>query len=221
MEKKSKSHTEGPRSLNETPTQYFNPRNDTYHTRHYLPHWQQNNVPFFVTFRLADSLPKEKLDRWKAEREAWLREHPEPWNESTESEYHDRFSGQVDEWLDQGSGSCLLRHEHNAQVIANSLMHFDGARYQLWAFVVMPNHVHACLQTNHPNTLHAILKSWKGYTARAINKRIGRKGTLWQNDYFDRLIRNESHLFKVIEYIRNNPRKANLRIGEYILWEKT
>jgi type I restriction enzyme R subunit len=196
---------------------FFNPYGEIDKTTHHLPHWQQGETWVFVTWRLVDSLPKAKLDQWKAEREAWLKHHPEPWNEETEAEYHERFSRQIDEWLDQGSGSCVLKDPANAKIVSDALRHFDGDRYELASFVVMPNHVHVLFRPLGPHSLPEILKSWKGFTAREINKRIGKAGTLWQDEYWDRLIRNERHFFKVAEYIRENPVKAKLRDGQFIL----
>jgi type I restriction enzyme R subunit len=186
-------------------------------TIHRLPHWQQGNVWVFVTWRLGDSLPKAKLDQWNGEREIWLKLHPEPWDEKIEAEYHERFSRQIDEWLDQGSGSCVLKDSANAKSVAEALRHFDGERYELASFVVMPNHVHVLFRPLGDHVLADILKSWKGFTAREINKRLGKKGGLWQGEYWDRLIRNERHFSKVAEYIRENPVKARLREGEFIL----
>jgi type I restriction enzyme R subunit len=185
-------------------------------TIHRLPHWQQGNVWVFVTWRLGDSLPKAKLDQWNGEREIWLKLHPEPWDEKIEAEYHERFSRQIDEWLDQGSGSCVLKDPANAKSVAEALRHFDGERYELASFVVMPNHVHVLFRPLGDHVLADILKSWKGFTAREINKRLGKKGRLWQGEYWDRLIRNERHFSKVVEYIRENPVKARLREGEFI-----
>jgi type I restriction enzyme R subunit len=197
----------------ESPRSFFNPDAEIDITRNHLPHWQQGEAWVFVTWRLGDSLPKAKLDEWKAEREAWVKHHPEPWDEKTEAEYHERFSRQIDEWLDQGSGSCVLKDPANAKIVADALRHFDGERYELASFVVMPNHVHVLFRPLRGHALPEILKSWKGFTAREINKRIGKTGALWQDEYFDRLIRNERHFFKVAEYIRENPGKAKLEGG--------
>ena len=172
----------------------------------------------FVTWRLGDSLPKAKLDQWKEERAIWLSHHPEPWDEKTEAEFHARFSSQMDEWLDQGSGSCVLKDPGNAGIVADALRHFDGERYEIASFVVMPNHVHVLFRPLGKHTLPEILKSWKGFTARKINKRIGKTGALWQNEYWDRLIRSERHFFKVAEYIRENPVKAGFKESGFV-WE--
>lgn len=184
---------------------FYNPDAETEKHRRNLPHWQQGEVWVFITWRLGDSLPKAKLDQWKDERAIWLSHHPEPWDEKIEAEYHDRFSQQIDEWLDQGIGSCVLKDPANAKIVADALRHFDGERYELASFVVMPNHVHVLFRPLEEHALAEIVKSWKGFTAREINKRIGTAGPLWQDEYWDRLIRNKRHFFKVAEYIRKNP----------------
>lgn len=204
----------------ENPRSFFNPNAKIHITKNNLPHWQQDEVWTFVTWRLGDSLPQTKLDQWKQERAIWLSKNPEPWNEIIEAEYHSHFSQQIDDWLDQGSGSCVLKDPANAQIVSEALRRFDKERYRIAMFVVMPNHVHVLFQPFEERTLPAILKSWKGFTAREINKRNGRSGALWQNEYWDRLIRNERHFFKVAEYIRENPRKAQLKKENYFLWEK-
>ena len=196
---------------------FFNPNAEIDVRQNRLPHWQQGEAWVFVTWRLGDSLPKAKLDQWKEERAIWLSHHPEPWDEKTETEYHDRFSRQIDEWLDQGSGSCVLKDPANAKIVADALRNFDRERYEIASFVVMPNHVHVLFRPLGDHALAEILKSWKGFTAREINKRLGKSGALWQDEYWDRLIRNERHYFKVAEYIRENPVKAKVREGQFIL----
>tara|TARA_R100000027_G_scaffold958_1_gene1089 strand:+ start:391 stop:1032 length:642 start_codon:yes stop_codon:yes gene_type:complete len=188
--------------------------------RRNLPHWQQDEVWVYATWRLADSIPQSKLNQWKVERSDWMSRHPEPWDETTESEYHERFSQKIDEWLDKGMGSCVLRDSRNAKIVAWAIRHFDDDRYRIASFVVIPNHVHVLIQPKGDNTVSKILKSWKGFTAREINRRLGSKGTLWQNEYWDRLIRSERHFFKVLEYIRENPTKAKLAQREYIFEER-
>ncbi len=205
----------------ENPHSFFNPDAEIDVTRNHLPHWQQGEAWVFVTWRLGDSLPKAKLDEWKEERDARMKHHPEPWDEKTEAEYHERFSRQIDEWLDQGSGSCVLADPANAKIVADALKHFDGERYELASFVVMPNHVHVLFRPLGEHGLADIVKSWKGFTAREINKRIGKSGSLWQDEYFDRLIRSDAHFFKVAEYIRENPVKAKLENGRYLLEERS
>jgi len=207
--------TEHNRGL-ENPHSFFDPDAEIEVTANRLPHWQQGETWVFVTWRLADSIPKAKLDQWKEERAIWFSLHPEPWDAATEAKYHDRFSVQIDEWLDAGSGSCVLKDPENAKIVVDALRHFEGERYEIDAFAVMPNHVHVLFLPLGKHALPEILKSWKGYTARKINMRMGRAGELWQDEYWDRLIRSEQHFLKVAEYIRENPLKARLGEGEFV-----
>ena len=111
-------------------------------TRRNLPHWRQAGCMYYVTFRLADSLPQSLLKQWQAERVLWLKLNPRPWSEAVMREYSRRFQGPVEKWLDAGHGSCTLRDPAKRAVVADALRFFDGKRYALDAFVVMPNHVH-------------------------------------------------------------------------------
>lgn len=181
-----------------------------------LPHWQQEDTWIFVTWRLHDSLPQSKLARWREERKTWQDLHPLPWDERTEAEYHQRFSARIDEWLDAGSGSCVLREPENSAIVLDTLKHFDGVRYRLAAYVVMPNHVHVLFSPGNGYLLADILHSWKRHTARVINRRENRSGALWQADYWDTLIRSREHFDWVCDYMRKNP--AGLAAGSYRLW---
>lgn len=198
---------------------FFNPYEDIRHTENRLPHWQQKGAVYFVTFRLADALPTRLRNQWENERESWLRVHPESWNAQNEREYHQRFSGAIERWLDAGHGSCLLRQRHCAEIVAETLRHFEGERVVMISFVVMTNHVHALFVQNPVWPLEKLLQSWKRFTTREINKLLERAGSLWQRDYFDRLVRDEKHFANCVRYIRRNPEKARLPPTEFILWE--
>lgn len=200
--------------------QFIDPFSPIAQHEHRLPHWQQGEVYYFVTWRLADALPVGKLAQWKEQRATWLQLHPPPWTVETESEFHATFTEAIDRWLDAGAGSCVLRDPVLARVIADGLLHFDGQRYEMDSFVIMPNHVHALFRLMTPYRLESVLKGWKGFTAREINRRLGRRGALWQDDYWDRLIRNESHWAKCREYIFDNPIKAKLPSGEYLVFDR-
>ncbi|HSJ02768.1 MAG: transposase [Verrucomicrobium sp.] len=174
----------------------------------------------FVTWRLADAIPRSQLKALVDHRKAWLELHPKPWDARTEAEYHARFSQKVDAWLDAGSGTCVLRSPTAAQIVAGALHFFDGQRYLLDSYVVMPNHVHVIFSPRHEFTMAEILHSWKRHTARQINLLLRREGELWQERYWDRLLRDPLHHLMCRVYIRQNPAKAKLRDGEYILWER-
>lgn len=116
----------------------------------------------------------------------------------------------VDSELDRGLGDCLLRLPACAELVQNTLLHFDCQRYRLMAWCVMPNHVHALLQIWHGHPLGRILHSWKSHSARQINTLLGRAGPLWQADYFDTFMRDDDHLQAEATYIEWNPVKAKL-----------
>lgn len=199
---------------------FFDPYSSVNPKEHRVPHWHQPGVYCSVTWRMGDSLPREVLDEWKAERDAWLREHPEPWTEAIELEHFDRFSRRMDKWLDAGKGSCPFRKPELARIVGDAILHFDGDRYEVVSYVVMPNHVHVLFRPLNGHTIGEIVKSWKGFSAREVNKRLGKTGSLWMDEYWDRLIRNEDHFEQVCDYIRNNPVKSGLKEGEYLLYEK-
>jgi type I restriction enzyme R subunit len=115
-----------------------------------LPHWRQDDVTYFVTFRLGDSIPWQAMKEWAAERAAWIRCHgfdpkefrSECLSADEQRDYNRRFGKRFHELLDAGYGSCLLRKEINWRTVAEALDHFEGKRYDLGGYVVMPNHVH-------------------------------------------------------------------------------
>ena len=181
-----------------------------------LPHWEQDGTTCFVTFRLADAMPQEKLDEWRAEKELWLKRNPEPWDMETEIIYHERFGEQINRYLDSNYGSCVLQEPQIRKIVEDSLAHFDGERYRLFAFVVMPNHVHVLFTPMPGNTISDILHTWKSFTAHSINKALELSGPLWQKEYWDRYIRNERQFERTVDYIiDNNPELA--KIGEAAL----
>jgi putative transposase len=198
---------------------FFNPYAEIRQTENRLPHWRQEAATYFITFRLNDAVPAKLRYQWEDERAAWLRVHAEPWSAEVERAYHQRFSGAIEDWLDAGHGSCLLRRLDCRTVVSEALHHFDGERIALISFVVMPNHVHAILVQNPEWPLEKVLYSWKTFSARKINALLERRGSFWQRSYFDRLIRDEKHFGNCIRYIRRNPERAHLRETEYLLYE--
>ena len=194
----------------------YDPNKKTDKARRHLPHWEQEGVTQFVTFRQVDAIAREKLDQWHAEREAWLCAHPQPWNFETEEMYHRLFSERLEIWLDQGAGSCVLAREDAARLVENAMRHFDGERYILDAYVIMPNHVHVLLKPLRDHTLSDIMHSWKSFTSREIKKLydLGAE-PFWQGERFDHALRSEAALEAKREYIRQNPTKlkSGFRVG--------
>jgi REP element-mobilizing transposase RayT len=177
-------------------------RTQGWRSRGYLPHFDHPGLIQAVTFRLADAMPAERRDEWelfsKIEDDAVRRQ-------------------KIEDYLDAGHGSCVLRDDRAAQIVETALLFFDGQRYRLLAWVVMPNHVHVIVEPmpNHP--LGSILHSWKSYTANEVNKLLRRTGALWEPEYHDRFIRDERHLKNAINYVHENPVKARL-VKQAELW---
>ncbi len=200
---------------------FFNPQADTKTTRHKLPHWQQGEVAIFVTFRLADSLPKKLLDSWLAALDAFLTSHPKPWDNATEAIFHSQFSDKLDEYLDAGHGCCALRDSEVSEIVADRFHQLDDQRYHLWNYVIMPNHVHVLFTPENHAALPAIIGGWKRVSSRLIHKTgLSTLNPFWQPEYFDRLVRSPEHFEMIRSYVRENPAKAGLKSG-FILWERS
>ena len=121
-----------------------------------------------------------------------------------------------EKFLDQNVGECYLRDHRAAKIVADSLKHFDGIRYLLFAWCVMPNHVHAVFSCVEGFDTSSILHSLKGFTSREINKILGRSGTLWQAESFDRCIRDSQELERTIDYVLGNPAACGMENWPFI-----
>ena len=175
------------------------PRGYGWHSRGYLPHFDGGSIPQSITFRLFDSLPKAILEQWSHELEPHL-------SELIDIEMRKRIAA----YLDQGHGSCYLKEPRVAKIVQDALLFFDKEKYLLSAWVVMPNHVHLVTTPLPGKPLAGIMQSLKSFTANEANKLLGRRGTFWMPDYFDRYIRSQRHLAAAIAYVENNPVKAGL-----------
>jgi REP element-mobilizing transposase RayT len=162
-----------------------------WHSRGYLPHFDNPGTLQSITFRLADTLPQSKKHLWE-EKDPQLKYQ------------------KIEHLLDQGLGECWLKNPAIAGIVENAFLHFDGERYHLLAWVIMPNHVHLLIETKHGFALGDVIHSWKSYTSLKSNEALSRQGDFWSPDYFDRYIRNHDHYQRVIRYIHNNPVKAGL-----------
>jgi len=183
-------------------------------SRRYLPHWETNHAIYFVTFRLADSLPRKLVAQLGKEREAIRMASRAGTATPADVARLQRLRAilqKAERCLDGGLGACHLREVRVARIVSQALCRFDGDRYRLIAWSVMPNHVHVVFSPIRGHKLEAILHSWKSYTANAANRILARTGHFWQREYFDHLVRNEPSLQKIVRYVLENPSRAGLR----------
>lgn len=181
-----------------------------------LPHCEQKGIVQFVTFRLGDSLPQSRIAELKEAREIFKANNPEPWSEETTMKFRNLVGRFESKLLDKGYGSCILRDPRARSVVEESLHYNDKVRYDLIAYVVMPNHVHVLFRPYPDSKLEEIIHTLKSFTATRINKSLGRRGNVWMSNYFDRMVRSEEHLEYCIKYIRQNPRF--LKAADYALF---
>jgi REP element-mobilizing transposase RayT len=187
--------------------------------RGHLPHWEKEGATYFITFRLADSLPKSVLDRISSERETIVKTAIQLRRNLTadETKKIQKLSTRiVEQYLDNGAGACHLRRPEIASIAADALGHFDNKKYRLFAWCVMPNHVHVVVRLLPGNKLADVVHSWKSFTAKRANELLGRSGSFWQREYYDHLIRDEQELERAIRYVGANPAKAGLRDWKWV-----
>jgi REP element-mobilizing transposase RayT len=122
----------------------------------------------------------------------------------------------IEEYFDRGFGKCSLRDPRIGELMAGALRLWDGKRYRLVAWCVMPNHVLVLFRLLPGYELAAVMRSWKSYTARMANRILGGSGMFWQREYYDRLIRNEEEFERAIRYVMSNPERAGLRDWRWV-----
>ncbi|RYG42994.1 hypothetical protein EON79_17840, partial [bacterium] len=177
----------------------------------HLPHWTKEGATYFVTFRLADSVPASKREEWRSERARY--EEMERTGKLAESERHEfrrLLREEVNQYLDRGEGEALLRETPVAELVEGALRHFDGDRYALQAWSVMPNHVHVVVRPLGEYTLDSILHSWKSFTSHRINEVLERSGDVWMDESYDHLIRDEGDWNRCVAYTAENPARAGM-----------
>ena len=157
-----------------------------------VPHLYKDGCTYFVTFCLFDSIPV------KADQRRRLRKDDDPETLARSSEPLDDH------------GSLILKRPEIAEIVEGALGYFQGERYGLHAWVVMPNHVHTVFTPFTGQGVTGVLHSWKSFTASAINRVLGDSGQVWQHESFDHLIRSHESLVRLVAYVENNPVAAGL-----------
>ncbi len=171
-----------------------------------LPHWEMDSGIYFVTFRLADSLPEAVLQQMRRRLSSKLE------NEDRKRQ----LARAIERYLDEGTGACYLKQTRVAALVAGVIHHEDGRAYRLMAWVVMPNHVHLVFRLLPGRKLANTLQALKSYTAHEANRLLGRKGGFWQREYFDHLVRNGNELDRAVRYVLANPEKAGLAHWKWV-----
>jgi REP element-mobilizing transposase RayT len=179
-----------------------------WHERGYLPHRDEPGLTQFVTFHLTDSFPESLRSEW---------EH----FAKIENDREQRRL--LEAYLDKGRGECHLHRPEVAKLVEDNFCQFSGAgcgsqsriapehaaRYELRAWVVMPNHVHLLFKVGTASMSETV-GAWKKHTGRLANKLLGKQGAFWAEDYFDVFMRDAEHELQTVRYIENNPTKAKL-----------
>lgn len=164
---------------------FLNPHRGWYRSRR-LPHWDEPYVTQNITFRLYDSLPVQVVTDLR-----------HTLNRNPKLTMKQRY--QIEKYLDEGYGACYLKHPDIANVVANTFRFYDKKRYELVAWVVMPNHIHVLIHMGHGHPLPSIIQDWKSYSAHQANRILQRTGKFWQTGYFDRFIRDDTHFANAID----------------------
>ncbi|HPG47215.1 MAG TPA: hypothetical protein PKW76_16180 [bacterium] len=196
---------------------------DIYYRRH-LPHYQPPEATYFVTFRLAGSLPNQvvaalKTKRQQAEKDLVKLPKQEQAEQIQLIRY--RYFGKFDRLLDCcGTGPQWLAHPEIRRIVHEAIRYRDDRVYHLLAFTIMPNHMHLVFELlsddiqkrrdSSPYRVTSILENLKWYTALHCNRILGRKGQFWQYESYDHMVRNFEELGRIVQYILENPVKAGL-----------
>jgi putative transposase len=194
----------------------------------HLPHWRLPGACYFTTFRLNDSIPTEIAQQFRQEKLHWEQrlalaashhkgELPDH-ERSAYDAYQRTHLAKLEALVDGGHGECLLREASVRFFVDEALRYFEGTRCEMFAFVIMPNHVHAVCRPLAGHDIEKLAGSWKRHTADRIHRQLGRSGGLWQQESFGRIIRDADHFARVVRYIANNPVQAKLNEHEATVW---
>ena len=191
--------------------------------RRKLPHWQPKGARYFITFRLAESIPCNVIEEIKAFRRKFQGKN-DPNDFASQIIYQREVFRRYELALDTGkTGPVWLKVPAVAKAVQEAMHYRDSKEYDLFAYCIMSNHVHIVfehfdkhLNKNISNSLTkeyavtGILQELKRFTAQECNKILERKGAFWQSESYDRVIRDTKELENTIAYTLNNPVKAGL-----------
>ena len=190
--------------------------------RRHLPHLDVPGGIYFVTGCLAGSIPAQgllEIARLEQNLLANRTKHipPDEWKSIV---WKRTFVARED-WLDSRPAVGHLEQPELAEIVAGSLQHFAGDRYDLYAWIVMPSHFHwvfrprdewvrTLAEVDKRSPRERIMHSVKRHSALQCNRALGLTGQFWQDESYDHVVRDEDELARIIEYIEYNPVKAGL-----------
>lgn len=184
-----------------------------------LPHLSQSGKIQFVTFHLGDSIPRDVREEIISQKKHFLSQHPQPWSTEIKILYTKLFSRKVERYLDSGYGSCLFNNSRYRNIMSEALNIGHPELYNLLAYVIMPNHVHLLAIEYEEKSLKRHIGNIRRYTSTKINQMLNRKGSLWDKEPFDTLVRNEGHYYNCLNYILRNPKFLHPSHYELGGWE--
>ncbi len=185
-----------------------------------LPHWRIPGATYAVTFRLIDSIPASAWEDYCQRKETLARRLDQTLSKSGSRPSIDAAmairaemavlqDSLIEPVLNESHGECWLKRPEIAGLVLEAIKHFDGERYTLHAWSVMPNHVHAVLRPHDGQEREKILHSWKSFTAKKANEMLGKTGGFWQEEYYDHVVRDGEDFRNQVRYVLENPRKGN------------
>jgi REP element-mobilizing transposase RayT len=187
-----------------------------------LPHWIRKGAAYAVTFRLYDSLPQEKLGAYQEEKEHWQKllqqakdEQDAALLDRCATALDELFHKHIDQYLEQGYGSCWLHQEPIQTLVRETLLHFNGERYEIHAYAIMPNHVHVLVSPKEGHSPSDILHTWKSFSAHKANSLLNRQGEFWQKESYDHLIRDQKDFDNQCQYILNQKTQAKASLAPW------
>ena len=186
-------------------TPYFDPQMPISFWSDKLPHWEQTGKISFLTFRLGDSMPQSVMRQYEDMKKQFIKCHPYPWDTEIYRQYEELIANPLERFVDVGYGECVLKDPAVRRYLSEAIEYYDHNAILVWASVIMPNHVHMLVSAAPGISLSGTISSIKRFSATRINRYLGRKGRLWQDEPFDTLVRSDRQYKKFVEYIRNNP----------------
>lgn len=196
--------------------------------RRNLPHIQPKDSVLFVSYRLYFELPGDfifSLNKMKAEFRRKTSSLSIKEREMEKYKFEIELFEFEDNYLGKFRNSPLwLMNPQIAEVVKDSLFWIQKKYYDLFAFCIMPNHVHLVIRPNEKNDkpfpLQKIMYDHKHFTALEANKVLNRKGRFWQEEHYDHYIRDDKDFYRIMNYIYQNPVLADL-VDEPEEWKYT